>query len=85
MVEKAAMREEDIDVMHAMDVRQGPTCKECGAKLELQGGQYSISLRPNAPSPGTRFWRCPGCNRSIHEPIEYDHVNDKLLVNLGGE
>ena len=84
MVEESAMREEDIDVMHALDVRQGPTCAECGAKLEYQGGHFRLNTQ-GPLSHGTRFWACPNCKRRPHEPVAYDHANDKLLVNLGGE
>ena len=59
-----------------------PTCKVCGAKLELQGGHYRITT--NGPlSKGTRFWACPGCGRRVQEPVAYDHINDTILVNLG--
>ena len=38
MVGEYVVREEDIDVMHALDVQQGPTCRECGAKLLVPKG-----------------------------------------------
>jgi len=81
MVEEYVVREEDIDEMHNLDVRQGPTCRECGAKLEYQGGHFRLNT--NGPlSHGTRFWKCPACGRRPHEPIAYNHAADRLLVNL---
>ena len=84
MVEEYVIQEKDIDLMHNLDVRQGPRCRECGAKLEYQGGHFRLNTQ-GGHSQGTRFWSCPGCGRRPHEPVAFDHANDKLLVNLGGE